>query len=87
MNYKIYSVFDSASDTYGIPYFTQNHIQSKRLFARLVNDPNSMVSFSPRDFALYFIGEFDDESAKLITLGRPELIIRATEVKKEYAND
>lgn len=74
MIYLICSVFDAKANAFGVPFFTQNNGTARRSFAALSNDPQSMVSKAPEDFALYSLGEFDDTSAAISTHAQPQFL-------------
>lgn len=73
---RAYSVYDECTETYGVPFFVVNDKTAERAFFMLVNDPQSTVFQSPKDFSLYFIGSYDDSNAELRTT-TPVLIGRA----------
>lgn len=63
---KAYSVYDSKGEMFNLPFFQHNAGLALRMFADLVNDPNSQLFRHPLDFVLYEIGTFDDSSGGLI---------------------
>ncbi len=60
---KVYTVYDSKSEAYMQPFYTQTHGQAMRSFADTANDKQSTISRHAGDFTLFQIGEFDDENA------------------------
>ena len=75
---RVYSVYDQATETYGVPFFSMNHKVAERSFAQLVNDPQSTVHYNSQDFSLYHIGHFEDPTALLVPQVPPALIGRAS---------
>lgn len=67
MIYKVFAVKDKALDSFSAP-FTQATIEAgMRMWRDLVmfGDENNKYRRSPEDFTLYFIGEYDDTTAKM----------------------
>jgi hypothetical protein len=54
-----------------------NDKTAERAFFMLVNDENSTVFKSPKDFSLYCIGSFDDANPAVSTFMNPVLVGRA----------
>jgi len=65
MRFKICVVRDRALDSFGTPIFVASKGQAIRSFADEVNraDPNNSLNKHPEDFELFYLGEYDDESA------------------------
>ncbi len=62
MKYKIYSIYDSKSEAYTLPFFYQLDNQAKRTFGDWVNDKEHVFGKHPEDYTLYLMGEFDASS-------------------------
>jgi len=62
---RIYTVYDKKAKTFSEPFSRQNDGQAMRSFQVEINDTRSLYNRYPEDFALYFIAEFDEFSAKL----------------------
>lgn len=58
-----FSIYDAATESYGMPFFAPNLASATRMFKDLVNDSNSMVHRHPTDFTLFNVGKFDDKTA------------------------
>lgn len=78
---KIYSVRDSKAQLFGAPWYKNTHGEAERDFSRLVNDKNSTVSQFPEDFDLYYLGEYDDNTGKFMSLDTPQHVVKAIQVK------
>lgn len=62
MKLKIYSIYDSKTETYAIPNFILNKGTFTRALLEAMNDPNSQLSKYPADFTAFEIGEWDDSN-------------------------
>lgn len=72
-----YSVFDDKAGAYGTPFFAVNDGTASRSFGRLVLDPQSMVSYSPSDYHLYRIADFDEAAGVFLPVDKPEFVAHA----------
>lgn len=64
MKRNMYSVFDAKSMTFGMPMFVVNDA----VMFRMMKDEmakESMLSAHPEDFAVYYLGVFEDEFGKV----------------------
>ena len=64
MTKKMYSIFDSKAQVYNPPFFNLTHGEAERNFSQLVSDPKSTLFLYPKDFDLYYLGEYDDNTGK-----------------------
>lgn len=55
-----YSVFDTKSLLFNLPFFAVNDGSAIRSFMDLANDANTTVGRHPSDFVLYHVGHYDD---------------------------
>lgn len=79
MIYPVFSIRDLKGDFYS-PRIDQNEASAVRWFAQMVNTPDTTMNFSPRDFQLYYIGDFDSESGRLIPADLLRLVSSAIDV-------
>lgn len=63
---RIYSVRDTVSLSYNIPFFAKTDGEATRLFKDLVNDPQSTPGKHPEDFQLWLLGMFDPSTGEII---------------------
>ncbi len=70
MKLNIYSIYDTASGLYSRPFFDQSDAAAKRAFQDLVIDKGHPVGKHPEDYALFRIGIFDDNNAKIMAEDR-----------------
>lgn len=65
MIHKVFSVFDTKIGSFAQPFFMPTVPAAKRAFQGAVNDPSTMLYKHSSDYALFCLGEFDDESGDL----------------------
>lgn len=78
---KAFSIRDSKADVFNTPFFQKTHGEAERSFKQLIQDDKSMLSKYPEDYDLYFIGEYDDNTGKLVTLDTPQHLVKAMQLK------
>jgi len=76
---KMYAIFDKKMNFYGSPFFTKHQVEMMRSLSQVVKDPNSNLSKFHKDFAVYQIGEFDDNTGKVSTEGFPLKVAEVTD--------
>lgn len=74
---RVFSVYDSAARSYSQPFYAAGRSVAFRMFEKLVNDGQSTVSQWPKDFSLFELGSFNDETAVFIFLDAPERVCDA----------
>ena len=79
MIYPVFSIRDLKGDFYS-PRIDQNEASAVRWFAQIVNTPDTIINFSPRDFQFYRIGDFDSETGRMLPLDLPQLVTSAIDV-------
>lgn len=65
MKSPIYAIFDSKGGRYSPPFVDINDATALRGFAEAINN-NEHFRYSPADYALYNLGDFDNESGKIV---------------------
>lgn len=78
MKYSMYAILDVKAN-WLTPTMDTNDMTAKRNFKFACNNPESLMHFSPQDFALYRIGMYDNEKGEL-TGYDPVLLLRGDEV-------
>lgn len=58
---KAFTIYDSKAETYSYPFPHLNAATALREFSEKVNTPGNQFSSHPYDFALFEIGEWDDD--------------------------
>ena len=74
---KTFTIRDSKGEFYSPPFFQKTHGEAERSFKQLVQDKQSQVSKFPEDYDLYYIGEFDDNTGKMVVTDTPQHIVKA----------
>ena len=71
--YPVYAVRDLKVG-FGVPLVKVSDEVAKRDFAQQFSVPGSVMEFSPQDFQLFKIGEYDPDTAKFDSI-LPEFIV------------
>jgi len=85
MIHKLFSIYDNKAKAFLPPWASHQTGMATRSFAQAVNDQQHKFYFSPGDYALYQLAEFDDETGK-IENAKTDLITQGANLK-EYQND
>lgn len=82
---QVYCIRDSKADVFNLPFFQVNEAVAVRTFQTMVDDPSSQIHAHPGDYALYGLGEYDDDTGlfntidpHLIMLGLPNGAVKIT---------
>lgn len=75
-----FSVRDAAVGAFLPPFFCRSKGEAIRSFAEAVANPEHQFSKHAGDYALFYVGSFDDHSGVLDIPSGPERIIGALEV-------
>lgn len=79
MKYPIYTYRDTKVG-FLMPQCDQNDGTAIRGFSYAVNNNEGMMNFSPKDFDLYKIGEFDTDTGVIIPEATPILVCSGSSV-------
>lgn len=79
---RIYSIYDSKAQYFGTPVFQRNAAEAIRSFSKVVNDGRSLPSDCPEDFVLFELGEFDEQTGKVIPHAAPLSLTGALQLKE-----
>lgn len=79
----MYTIYDNIAKAFQNPFYQLNDGSAVRMFTQAINDEDSILSKQPNDFALYYTGEFDEQSGNLLSLEMPEKIIQGSQVAIE----
>lgn len=79
---NIYTIYDTASGSYGRPFFLPSDGLAIRQFGDEVNRPEetNILYKHPSDFILFKLGSFDDEKAIFDILNSPHHLARAQDM-------
>jgi hypothetical protein len=73
------SVYDGAAMAFHPPFFMRTRGEARRSFAATCADVKSSFHTNPEDFALFYVGEFDDAVGSVIQPMAPERLVTASE--------
>lgn len=86
MTKKIYSIRDSKSEIFNLPFFQNTHGEAERSFRETANDPKTLLNKYPEDYDLYYLGEYDESTGKLDVKESAEHIIKAIHCVKKASS-
>lgn len=79
---KVFAIYDGAINAWLMPHFLRSKGEATRMFMEGVNDPQTMLYKSPKDFTLFEIAEYDDQTGRFENLKAPIGIGTAIEFKR-----
>lgn len=81
---NLYTVYDKASKIYGNPWPAHNDVTATRQFKQEVNRQaeTNPIYTNPSDFALFQIGEYDNESGRITPVMQKIIVEASTLVNK-----
>lgn len=82
MKFPMYSFNDSKSGRFSDPYRETNEATALRTFAEAINN-NEHFRFSPGDYSLYHVGDFDTENGKIVPIDPVEFVCNGASVFNE----
>ncbi len=89
MKLMVFTIFDSKNQSHCRPIMQPSSGGMLRSFADLANDKQHPIGQHPEDYALYRVGEWDDETGKMVhdekdtSLGRAlDFVVQPLENKK-----
>lgn len=65
MVYMMYSVLDTKSGLYNLPFSAVARGAALRVFGDVCNDPKTSIHAHPEDYNLFEIGTFDDATGEM----------------------
>jgi len=65
MIHKMFTVYDSKSETYTPPFFDHAPGRALRTFSDCCNDSGHQFGKHPEDYTLFECGEFDDSTGSI----------------------
>lgn len=80
---KLFTIYDSAAETYSPPFVAKTLGLAMRMFETIANDQTTSVGLHPADHTLFELGEWDDNAGFISMLTAPKKIAPAIEVLKE----
>ncbi|AZL82930.1 nonstructural protein [Apis mellifera associated microvirus 29] len=76
---KIFTVHDSKAEAYLPPFYMKTKGEALRAFETTVKDTNSQFNKYPHDYTLVELGNFDENSAAIVTHQAPLILANASE--------
>lgn len=83
MTNKLYSIFDRKSCQWQFPVPDTNDDTAVRNVAMSLSS-QSLLSFSPADFDLYAVGEFDNESGRVVQYACNTFVMNVSDIIRNY---
>ena len=83
MKFKVFSIYDSAAETFNTPVFLATNNQAIRQFDDMVNGDDSQLAKHPGDYTLFCIGEFDTDIGLLTPLDKPSSLGKAEDFQRQ----
>lgn len=77
MIHHVIAVRDEAVGSFQIPFFTRSVGEASRGFADAVNNPDTPFHKHSKDYSLWMLATFDDNSGTFDVPKTPELIVLA----------
>lgn len=78
MKHNVYTMKDLKS-CYMQPFVDVNDNVARRNFAAAINRKDTVMNFSPEDYILFRIGEYDDQTGELLTIV-PTIVCKGVDV-------
>ena len=66
MTKRIYAIYDTKTSSYGMPLFLISDGEALRVVQDAVAKPGTTLADHPQDFRLDYLGEFDQETGRII---------------------
>ena len=86
MKHMVYSVYDTATETFMLPIFAKTEAEALRGFKKACQSPDNQLGQFPGDYHLYYIGEYTDHNADLRKCD-PTCIISALEASAKHHSE
>lgn len=80
---NIYAIYDEKAQAYNNPFVMNHDGQAARAFEDEAAQPDSMINKHPEDYRLYRIGEYHQETGKIIPEDVPKFVCDGKQVKGE----
>lgn len=84
---QVYSVYDAAVGFFMQPFFVDAKGQAVRAFMDEVSSGQGPLSKHYKDFTLFRVASFDENSGQFYQLGEPERVISGLEVMGSVARN
>lgn len=78
---KMFSIRDIKGEIFNPPFFARSHGDAERSFLQAAKDEKTTISQFPEDYQLFYIGDYDDQSGRVIQEAPPKLVMSATQAR------
>lgn len=82
---KIYSMYDSAAQLFLTPMFLPTEQMAIRALSDEMRNPDSTIVRHHQDYAMYYLGIFNDDDGTFDVATIPQVVVRATALLPEAA--
>jgi len=80
MKSRLFTVYDSVAEDYGPIFEAKNEVVAVRSFKQMLQNPNNPVVIE--DFLLYYLGEYDHDTAVIELASKPTIVVTGADVKR-----
>lgn len=81
----VYAAWDEKAGVYLTPFFCVRQEVAIRSFAAALSKPELEMALFPKDFSLFELGEFDDETGLIVAHAAPKLVITGVVLAAQLA--
>lgn len=78
----ICAVLDLKAHYYARPFTARTQGEAIRIFTDAVNDKDTAFNAHPEDYALYALGQYDDQMGTILADSKPHLLIAGSAVDR-----
>lgn len=79
---QVIAAFDKKARAFMQPFYAAHVDVAIRSFGQAANTAEHQVHNHPEDFALYYLGTFNDENAQFTLAAQPQHLAEAIQLKK-----
>lgn len=80
---KVYTVFDTAVGAYLTPFYAPTRAMAIRMFSESCDDPSHSFHKYPDQYALFELGDYDNETAGFALYNAPQSLGLAQEFRSK----
>lgn len=80
---KLFSIYDTKALAYLPPFFLPQRGQAMRTFGDCCNDKSHAFGAHPEDYTLFYLGTFDDTTARFVLEPAPHSLGKGSEFVRE----
>lgn len=81
MTKKVFSIRDSQTGIYNLPFFQHTSGEAERTTLAMMEDKRALPAQFPEHFDLFLLGDFDDNSGKFEPLDTPQHVVKLIDLK------